>query len=91
MNLLKTIGAGMVRQCTWNIPNWENKETNCPKNVQYCAIDNQGESENNRQEDPYRCDTWKHICFCKDSLCNHGSKMHLHFCIVLISITALII
>ena len=81
----------MVRQCTWNIPDWEKRETNCPKDVKYCEVDNQGESENNRQKDPYRCSNWKHICFCKDNLCNHGSKMHLQFCIVLILITALVI
>ena len=89
--MLKIIGDGIVRQCTWNIPNWENREKNCPKDIEYCKVDKQGESGNNRQEDPYRCDKWKHICFCTDDLCNHGSKMSLHFCVILMLIIQLLI
>ena len=94
MKIFFVLGNGVVRQCTWNLPNWENKERNCPKDVEYCAIDRKGETGNNRQrdeQDDYRCARWKSICFCQDDLCNQGSKLHenyfLKYCLMSILIT----
>ena len=58
------VGDGLVRKCTWNVPNWENRLRNCPKGIDYCEV---GQN--------YRCNKWKNICFCQDDLCNQGSRM----------------
>ena len=82
MKIFWALGNGVVRQCTWNLPNWENKERNCPKDIEYCEIDRKGETGNNRQRDEhddYRCARWKSICFCQDDLCNQGSKLHKNY------------